>query len=188
MIYCRNVVLLCSDTPAAQMCADVCRSGSWEGEPLMMPLLTHYDAAACSPLRSASPVLRPAPPASLSSCFACFGSDNGSDGCAPVAASWQQNFSVKRCQRSRSVLALLWFAESRAGRCGTMRLETVLRLFPCVVFLHAMRAQTGKFTLKVQKLWVFNAVQELRAHLMDKHLVKLFSSDADDDDDDCCFL
>lgn len=60
----------------------------------------------------------------------------------------------------RSLTALVLVVKSSAGRCRTMRLETVLKLLPCVVFLlrHAMHAQTGKNKQCACVCW--SAVQE----------------------------
>lgn len=59
--------------------------------------------------------------------------------------------SEQNTGRSVTALVLVLVVKSSAGRCRTMRLETVLKLLPCVVFLlrHAMHAQTGKNKLRV---------------------------------------
>lgn len=127
-----------------------------------MPLLTHYDAAARSSLWSAAAVRRLGsadslsspptrsdsnkPPARIPSCFTGFGSDNGSHGCAPVAPSTPKRTFGKNRASARAQCSRCLVAKSRAGRCRTMRLEIVLKLLPCVVFLlpSAMHAQAGK--------------------------------------------
>lgn len=134
--------------PAAQMCADVCRPGSWGGEAPILPLLTRSDAAACSPVRpDKSSDRRPeAPPARISPRFARFGSDNRRSAALRTSRRFGETVATPRAQCSRR-----WVAQSRGGRSGTMTL--VLKLLPCVVFLNAMRAQTGKFNLNVSQLW-----------------------------------
>lgn len=136
------------------MCAEVWRFGSWEGVPLM-PLLTLCDAAACSRLWSAAAARRlesadsvfkscnkkwlEAPPDFRPLRLFCLGKQEKTS--ANLFLRADRGLSVNRCSRCL-------VAKSRAGHCKTMRLETVLKLLPCVVFLlpNAMHGQTGKFT------------------------------------------
>lgn len=143
---------------AAKTRADAGQCGSSEGEPLMMmPLLTRCDAARLlpaaprgQPLQSrfglGSPPTVNRPPRNFG--CRCYGSTVANDRCVRVAAVGQQVFYPGRrtLRWPRSVLRCS-VAESSAARCGTMGLEKVLRLLPCVVFFNAIQAQTGKLDL-----------------------------------------